>query len=253
MTKLLVSVMVTCSWTALAYGNVVKWTQLPDLTTNGIDILSYGSGPVGVADDFKCTATGLITDFHIWGSWLGDQVSQDPWFGLVVLSDVPAQQGVPSHPGDLLWMQIGIVPSSSQPYATVPDGEWFWDPRGQPVPNGDTQVWQYDFLIPDASAFQQTQDTIYWLCVVSGNPGFGWKTRDPQDGHFNDDAAWSTFIGGPWNELHYPIGHPYEGQSIDMAFELTTTAIPVPGAVVLGMIGVGCIGRWRFRRDGTRR
>lgn len=252
MRRVLVSVvMVGCWWTALAYGNPVKWAQLPDLTPNGIDIFSYNYAPIGVADDFICTATGPITDFHIWGSWLGDQVGQNPSFGLYIFADVPAQPGAPSCPGNLLWSQT-VAPSSSQLYATVTPGEWFWDPRGQPIPNGDTQVWQYDFLIPEAAAFQQMEDSIYWLAVVSENWGFGWKTRNPQDGHFNDDATWSTSSYGPWNELRYPIGHPYEGQSIDMAFELTTTVIPVPGAVVLGMIGVCCISGWRFRRDGTR-
>lgn len=246
MKRLLVSVMVACSWTAFAYGNGVKWTQLPDLTPNGIDIFSYNYAPIGVADDFICTATGPITDLHIWGSWLGDQVGQNPSFGLCIFADVPAQPGAPSHPGASLWYQL-LAPSNSQLYATVTPSEWFWDPRGQAIPNGDTQVWQYDFLIPEAAAFQQMQDSIYWLTVVSEIWGFGWKTRDPQDGHFNDDAAWSPSYLGPWTELRYPMVHPYEGQSIDMAFELTTTVVPVPGAVVLAMIGVCCISGWRRR------
>ena len=70
---------------------------------------------------------------------------------------------------------------------------------------------------------------VYWL-VVEAYPWeigmdepirFGWKTTDPCN-HFKDDAVWSDDWGSTWNELRYPAGHPYEGNSIDLAFKITT-------------------------------
>ncbi|MHC4338563.1 MAG: DUF7901 domain-containing protein, partial [Planctomycetota bacterium] len=42
----------------------------------------------------------------------------------------------------------------------------------------------------------------------------------------NDDAVFAIGQGGvptsQWQELRYPVGHPFAGQSIDLAFEITT-------------------------------
>ena len=51
--------------------DAVKYVQLPNL--QGLDV--WDSGPTVLADDFVCTATGPITDIHIWGSWLNDDVA----------------------------------------------------------------------------------------------------------------------------------------------------------------------------------
>ena len=52
------------------------------------------------------------------------------------------------------------------------------------------------------------------------NARFGWKTSfEP----WNDDAVRGMepeLSFGPWNELRYPLGHPYEGASFDLAFYL---------------------------------
>jgi len=56
-----------------------KWVQLPDLSPTGIDV--YATNPKVLADDFLCTQTGLITDIHIWGSWLGDYLPTEPTGG----------------------------------------------------------------------------------------------------------------------------------------------------------------------------
>jgi hypothetical protein len=51
--------------------------------------------------------------------------------------------------------------------------------------------------------------------------------------HWNDDAVWADSGQGPWNELRYPYGHPFEGESIDLAFAIT----PEPATIVL--LGLG--------------
>ena len=43
-------------------GDPYKWLQMPDVTSNGVDV---SVGAVGLADDFLCTSSGPITDIHI--------------------------------------------------------------------------------------------------------------------------------------------------------------------------------------------
>src|SRR5207247_3055936 len=90
-----------------------------------------------------------------------------------------------------------------------------------------------------SQAFFQTNGTIYWLDVqvqpqppgdAQGPFVFGWKTST---NHFNDDAVFgdnTTFGGAPgfWRDLHDPA----TGQSLDMAFALTTIPEPAPFALL---------------------
>src|SRR2546425_1013164 len=61
-----------------------------------------------------------------------------------------------------------------------------------------------------------------------GNAFFGGKTSID---HFNDDASFRNIpFGAPpvvWDDMIYPPTHPFHGQSIDLAFALTT--VPEPG------------------------
>jgi len=238
-----------------------KWVQLPDLNPTGLDVLAsaYNSSPPPpykiLADDFLCNFSGPITDIHIWGSWLDDRVPMDavgtlipPRFHLSIHSDIPAVPGVShSMPGSLLW-QADLLPTQSRLYATA--NEQFLDPNSGLIIGTDSQVWQYNFLIDPANAFVQQAGNIYWLDVQAGVPDapagdlpyvFGWKTSLD---HWNDDAVYgdnSIFAGPPtaWKELIYPSSHPLAGQSIDMAFVLTT--VPEPHTWMFTLLGVGLL------------
>ena len=95
---------------------------------------------------------------------------------------------------------------------------------------------------PTAAAFIQHQGNIYWLDVQAqphdANAVFGWKTSID---HFNDDASFSNIpFGAPpvvWDDMIYPPTHPFHGQSIDLAFALTT--VPEPGSAAA--IGAGAL------------
>lgn len=253
-----------------------KWVQMPDTTPLGMDVYNSVIPnivpPVGVgkylADDFLCTTPGPITDVHIWGSWLNDILPvnsaglPDPTavaFKLSIHADVPGVPGAtPSHPGPALWETI-IPPGSYKAvtWTQVPDGEGFFNPNtGQLIRPADKVIWQYNFNIPPAAAFFQQGTTanpiVYWLDVLAQPTDdralFGWKTRDPNPqnpggGHFNDDAVWGDGVfaigGSPtgWQELRYPSSHPLAGQSIDLAFALTT----IPEPATLGLLGTAAL------------
>jgi hypothetical protein len=211
-----------------------KWFQLPDLR-QGMDVRA--TWPKILADDFKCTFTGPITDIHLWGSWLNNQVDPNVRFHLSFHADVPAgiDPAVPwSHPGSNLW-SLNLAPTKSRIYAEA--SERFYDPNLHEFIGFDTQVWQYNFLIPATEAFFQREGTIYWLDVTAftTNGVFGWKTSFQ---HWNDDAVWGDVpaSGGP-PQMWYELRDPTTQLSMDLAFVLTT--IPEPSAVAL--IGFGCV------------
>jgi len=236
-------------------GMPYKWLQMPDLTTDGLDVNATFAGP-GVfpfvkvlADDFQCTQPGPITDVHVWGSWLNNNVYADTTFKLSIHADVPAGVDAPySHPGPVLWDWI-FTPGQylQRPWAAA--SERFYDPNTNQIIGTDTEVFQYNFYIPEAQAFHQTGTTqlpmTYWLDVQALTPDpsfvFGWKTSQQ---HWNDDAVYgdTAIFGGPvigpmqppvfWNHLLYPDGQ-FVGQSIDLAFVIT----PEPASLSLLVLG----------------
>jgi len=217
-----------------------KWLQRPDLSTTGIDV--NASEPFILADDFPCAETGLITDIHLWGSWRNDESpGGQPDLVAFILSiheDVPdsiSSTGY-SMPGELLWWRVFPPGSFQYRWEAVDLLEGWMDPPEDYVFPGDTQCWQYNFVIADSVAFLQTGTpefpVVYWLDVqaIPANEAyaFGWKTSLD---HWNDDAVYglgSEPFYGPWFELRYPPGHEMHPQSIDLAFVITTEEPPEP-------------------------
>jgi hypothetical protein len=204
--------------------------QPPDTTTNGVDVLATaGTGSQTVADDFQWLNSGPISHVTIWGSWTNNVVDPNATFELKFWTDVPAFNGTPSRPGWQAWEQLFPPGTYSYSLYAIPPYEGFYDPSKPPFnPQGDNQVFQYDFDFPDpTTAFYPPAGSLTnWLSVTAyptvSNVFFGWKTCPPPF-QWNDDASWSTTTYGPnWTDLHYPFGHPYYpfNQSMDMAFQL---------------------------------
>ncbi|MBI9036990.1 MAG: T9SS type A sorting domain-containing protein [Bacteroidales bacterium] len=203
----------------------MHFPQWPDLNTTGVDV--YCMGDVLLADDFRCTETGYITDITIWGSWLNDIVpskEEMPNIKLTLWSDNPNGPNNYSEPKDLLW-ERSFIPEEYMMfnYAPVPDGEWFYWPHiQQAVFPGDWTVYELDFTVPEPEAFIQDSSTIYWLGVNVYPQGgtdyvFGWKSSLD---HFNDFAVWQT--GPPvWNMLCYPMEHPLADTCMDLSFNIS--------------------------------
>jgi hypothetical protein len=229
------------------------------------------------ADDFVCTQSGPITDIHVWGSYWNDQNWSEfegvvPTFSLAIYDNIPAgPTQLYSKPGNLLWSWNGVA--TERLYATGPED--FYDPNLNQIVGSDTQVWQYNFNIPAAKRFSQEQGKVYWLGItrspdINGDGifdatdytywdyfytsglhnAYGWKTSQE---HWNDDAVftdvpidlWYTqgtgqYVPEPsptWQDMHYPAGHAFAGQSIDLAFVIN--GVPEPGSLVmLGGLGI---------------
>ena len=228
--------------------NLLKWEQYPDLTTNGIDVFATADmyeqdPPIILADDFLCTETGNITDIHIWGSWLDDifpygNMPDQVQFTLSIHADIPADESPTGYsmPGETLWLRQFDSGSFDIEWYNQGEEGWLWPYNDDPVNYqfpGDTWCIKYNFyLSPEDYFYQQgteEEPIVYWLDVqaVPQDPNaesarFGWKTSVD---HWNDNAVW-TFgyepYNGDWYELVYPLGHEYETQPIDLAFQITT-------------------------------
>ncbi len=248
-----VSVLLTNSWDLafeLMSDQVIvstgpKWEQVPDLSTNGMDVnASFLPGaqppqpPYLLADDFLCTSPGPITNITIWGSWTND-VDVDPQalvFMLSIHDDWPASQSPTGYsmPWTNRWMRPFVYPQYTVSEYRKGINEWFFTPPVIAFFPGDHICYQYDFNIPAADAFWQDGNPqlhkVYWLDVqvwIQGPvfppyPAWGWKTCPT---NWNDDAVW---VNGQepypdnsiWNRLIYPPQHPRQGQTVDLAFRL---------------------------------
>ena len=228
-----------------------KVVQLPDVSQYGIDIDVDDTAGVhhNLADDFLCTQRSTMEDIHFWGSWLGDVKGEIEKITVSFYSDVavddPCNHSGYSHPGRRLWQRVfGPGEFNEEIHATLPnqEGEWWWDPlTGDIIPNADWTVWQVNICLDpcDPCLFIQRGHEnvpfVYWLGIEVDsqcNPEFGWKTRDIDDGHFNDNAVyWDPGAGftGQWRELVYPPGHPYGllNMPLDLSFVLVGRPLPM--------------------------
>lgn len=247
----------------------MHWPQLPDLTEFGLDVDATGDFPYTpnhLADDFLCTATGPITDIHIWGSFLNDRPPEGPdgqpdpggmHFRLSIHADFPGDPGNPdlySRPVmPPLWERHFLPGDPNYRVRLWAEGlqEQYWNPTEPMPPTPDTVCWQFNFFIDPADAFRQKEGNVYWLDVQAWDPQglarWGWKTARPED-RWNDDAVfWDPFLVSPdpelgqWNELRYPEWHPYHPESIDLAFVIT------PEPTTWALIGMGALAL-AFRR-----
>ena len=213
-----------------------KWIQLPDLRETGMDV--HCTEPIILADDFECRESGRIVDIIIWASWLDDYYpwNEDPGavdFTLSFHEDIPADENPAGYsiPADPVWWQR--FPAGTFDFGVYADNlweGWLYPPDSSYIWPADFTCWFYHFRIPVEEAFFQrgseNAPRVYWLDVQAvphdPNTRFGWKTSWQ---HWNDDAVWGDGIEpyyGAWFELRYPVGHEWEGESIDLAFKLVT-------------------------------
>jgi PEP-CTERM motif len=215
-------------------GDPSKWAQLPDESNDGVDvdISSYDIGAPSwrtAADDFLCVETGNITNFHIWGSWKGDQPPtidvlgtptpnpMDIGFEVQIWSDNPSggRYGY-SVPSQLLWTgyfnneytgpNIGTFtvreysevpgpdPDKADFYTPIPFGPDFY------YPNSSKKIYQYNLdclaMTGENPLFKQqgTQENpiVYWMSVRAAPSGYDSTIRfgwKSSQSNWNDAAV----------------------------------------------------------------
>jgi len=215
----------------------VKYVQWP-MVTGGSDI--WDDGPYVLGDDFVCTNTGPITDIHLWGSWLTNQVDSNSLiFTLAIYSNVPPMPpSTNSHPGQLLW-QEQFAPGQYVESLYATGGEAFLDPgapgSGPATYRGpDSEAWYYSFYPTNVFVQQGTPAApqTYWLMAYAQDTNmpsnlFGWKTTSSVSNDISVHAMWSGSMTTNYtNSSPSPTGwgvteDPYF-VGVDLAFKITT-------------------------------
>lgn len=210
----------------------MHFPQLPDPLGWDVNM----TFPKVLADDWRCSETGPVTDVHFWASFRHDQPVPITGIHVSIHDDVPATPTSFSHPGALLWARdFSPTMFTIRPYGTGEQG-WYDPNTGffeRPDHFAFFQVNITDILDP----FIQELGKIYWLdlsiMTPEGDPRqVGWKTsRD----HFNDDAVWGDFPVPEWSELRDPLTQ----ESLDLAFVIT----PSPSSIALFTLAALCLAR----------
>lgn len=258
--------------------------QLPDMAGWDVNFTHTDEFPRVLADDWRCSETGTVTDFHFWFS-VRDDMPFEPKenirnIHLSIHENVEPDAVYPwSRPGRLVWRADvgfdhgpGNLAVRPWPPATIPPVPQGWlDPYVPFVgPDDHFGTWQANIFVDPAQIepFRQEEGEIYWLDLfveTRGQPGtapvqLGWKTAVPRNPdnpdlpqHWFDDAVWWDPFSeqpdgtlGVWRELR----DPRTGRSLDLAFVITpepSTSVMLASAGLLGLLAL----LRRRRKPGT--
>ncbi|MEZ5359155.1 MAG: dockerin type I domain-containing protein [Candidatus Zixiibacteriota bacterium] len=196
-------------------GHKMHYPQLPDELGWNV----WDTYPSVLADDWMCSETGPVKDFHFWGSWMHGITGIVNSFTIRIYTDVPVMppDEMYSHPGELLWEREIYNFNATHILPDLPEG-WFDPATGAAIPDDHFDYWQYDIYLPEADWFYQVEGTIYWLSITAHvqepmETFWGWKSSIE---HWNDDAVWKEWMiycVGPDNgqgTVDLPVPHcPY--------------------------------------------
>ncbi len=193
----------------------MHYPQLPD--PNGWDVNMTN---FTLADDFRCTQSGPITDIHFWESWKAD------WDGVVTGATVSIYAAsATGGPDGLLWSRTFV--------GTITQYQVGYGVQGWDDPQRDTNCVYPDHnyfyevnIVNIDNPFYQVEGQIYWLAlqVTTSDGVLGWKTTlDPWGAH----AMYWTGTG--WE----PIAVCTQNMPVDLAFVIT------PEPTTMCLLGLG--------------
>ncbi len=232
--------------TALA--SPIIYQQLPDTSTAALAV--NDTDPRILADDFPLTQQTQITDLHVFGAFLSDNLpaagASDVTFSLSLHTDNGLSPSLPVNPP--LWQSTTLPSATSAP---MPITEAFYDPVAG-FGGSDSMVFEYDFNISPITLGPGT----YWL-NVEAQPGvtfngvtsvFGWATTAPAS-NLGDSAAWGSAALGnypaTWNSS---AGGNAANPPFDLAFQITGNPVPEPSTICIAGLGLVAFFILAYRR-----
>lgn len=220
-------------------GHKMHFPQMPDPQGWDVNFTLHGVGAqLAVADDWKCTQSGPVSDIHFWFSSRGDLAPLIGDLVVQIFDDIPAAQSPTGYsmPGERLWYRPLVPGQLSVRQWGDGDQGWYDPARETPeiIPHDHQIIYQANLeSIPDP--FPQEEGKIYWLALMmfGVEPAYlGWKTSMD---HWNDTAVfnYAPAIGPPsWQKLEDPV----TSAPLDLAFVIT----PEPGTVAM-LVGAGAV------------
>jgi hypothetical protein len=181
----------------------MHFPQLPDEA--GWDV--NATQPLVLAEDWMCSETGWIKDFHFWGSWKHGIEGQIMYFVLSIHANIPADPpAIPySRPGPALW-ELYVEDFNAKPIDPATMEGWYDPSTGETIPNDHQAYFQYNICPDSINWFWQDSGQVYWLnisAVVADPVGTQWGWKSTQD-HWNDDAVWAYWGSLDWIDIWEP-------------------------------------------------
>ncbi|MBE0663292.1 MAG: T9SS type A sorting domain-containing protein [Bacteroidales bacterium] len=144
----------------------MHYPQYPD--PNGWDINI--THPARIGDDWMCSETGYVEDFHFWVSFPGDMIPPDFGvnFEIQIYSDIPAAVSPTGYsiPGNLLWVR-DFSPSEYNWQFDFEHPQGWFDPYLPEInPIDHFSCFRID-IMNFTEPFLQEEGNIYWLVITA--------------------------------------------------------------------------------------
>jgi hypothetical protein len=213
-------------------GHKMHFPQMPDPIGWDVNFHDFM-----LADDWKCSETGPVTDIHFWISWRGDLVGELPFINVAIYSNNPQGQGGYSEPLEPLWTRTFNPAQFIIKGPMIGDQGWFDPSQMLVIPHDHIQYYQINIKNIEAPFIQQL-DTVYWLVIQMPflyPIEVGWKTTLDK---FMDTAVWG--YQGMWTPVINPMSGP-----LDFAFVITGGYPKIPDLTCNGTL------RWTKVKAGS--
>lgn len=222
----------------------MHFPQLPDPFGWDVEISSLDIQHE-CADDWRCSASGPVSDIHFWYSVNIDAPTQIGTVVTTIYSD--DRTGQYSKPGAVLWTQAFTAPNFTVINGYGSGLQGFADPQYPEtwLTGIENHMLFHQINIRNIeNPFIQTEGEIYWLGIYVFWPDsqepVGWKTSL---NHFEDAAVFRDLATYEWLPLTQEYGAPYR---MDFAFVIT----PEPSSVVLLAVAMAALLVFRrFEKD----